>query len=592
MSEVAQGIPGAPGLVTAPAYVVRWPGLDVPHATVRSREVGAEIERFRAACRRAKARTRELRATVEERLGPVQAKIFDPQLLMLEDDDLVEATATYIRDSSLTAERAFNLRVLEFRAQWLNAPHARVVDRLADLSDVQGRVLAALRDAPITEILAQAPDGPFILVTDDLTPSRLVELDPERVAGLATDAGTRTSHMAILARSARIPTVVGLGTLTEKVRTGDMIVLDGHRGRVLVDPSEAELTWFRELDVGRAASSDRLRRMAGVEPVTADGTRIRIYANLELPADAATAAAAGVDGVGLFRTEFLVIGESAIPDEDEQYEAFREVVETFAPDPVVIRTYDLGGDKFPIFLPPLEEENPFLGWRGVRLYSELPELFRKQVRAALRAAAHGTVRLLLPMVDSVEEVEEARSAIETARSELEEEGVEHALPALGVMLETPAAVAIVDVLARHVDFFSLGTNDLVQYVLAVDRSNARLARYYDLFHPGVVRAVRGGVAAANEAGTPLTLCGEAASDALGVYLMIGLGIRAFSVAPSAVPELKTLVRAIEVAEAERVARNALQAETATDIRGLVQAALDRAIDVSSLTATGSLSRPG
>lgn len=592
MGEIVQGIPGSPGIVIAPLRRFRWPSPEVPHETVSADAIGREVERFREACERARERTLELKSEVERRLGPVQSKIFDPQLLMLEDPDLIEGTRTYIRDSYLTAERAFNLRVLEFRSRWLSAPHARVVDRIADLSDVQARVQTALRGASWSGPDLSDEEAPVIVVAHDLTPSQFVELDPEKVVGLAMDAGTRTSHTTILARSASLPTVVGLGDLTERARDGCMVVLDGHRGRMLLDPSDAELDWFRDLTAHERRARRALVRMAGVEPRTADGTRIHLYANLELPTDAETALAAGVDGIGLFRTEFLVIGQSRVPDEEEQYEAFRGVVETFAPAPVVIRTYDLGGDKFPMFLPDLGEENPFLGWRGVRLYEEMPDLFRNQLRAVLRAAAHGQVRVLLPMIGSLDEVRTARRALEEVARELESRGVDHRMPPLGVMVETPGALEIADILGRHVDFFSLGTNDLVQYVLATDRSNARLARYYDFYHPGVVRMVHRAIQAATRLRLPLTVCGEAAADPLAVGLMIGLGVRALSCAPRVVPDLKSLVRQLDVTEVERLARSALQAETGQEVREGLRSALLEIVEPTVLTATTRLSPDG
>ncbi len=591
MSEVVQGIAASPGIAIGSAHVVRWSRLEVPHATVPADRVDAEVERFHRARREAQRRTHELRDRVEARLGSVQAKIFDPQLLMLEDPDLIDGTLTYIRESSLTAERAFHLRVLEFRSQWLDVTHARVLDRIADLVDVQTRVLAALTDEPRPGLAEGLPEEPVVLVTHDLTPSRLIELDRTRVLGLATDGGTRTAHAAILARSLGIPAAVGLGDISRRLDSGRQVVLDGHRGRLVVEPSEAEKHWFRDQDVRVRATERSFERTAGLEPVTSDGTRIELLANLELPSDADTASAVGADGVGLFRTEFLVIGQSSVPDEEEQYAAFRKVAEIMDPRPVVIRTYDLGGDKFPMFLPPLSEENPFLGFRGVRIYREVPELFRNQVRAILRAAAHGNVRMMLPMVNSVDEVEEVHGVIEEVRATLEEEGIEHAAIELGAMLETPAAIAIAEMLADHLDFLCLGINDLTQYVLAVDRSNARLARYYDQYHPALLRVIRDALETAGRAGVPLSLCGEAASDALGVYLLVGLGLRRLSAEPSAIPELKTLIRAISLEEAARTAGSVFDLETGLEIRNALLEAVSGIVDFSELGATASLSRP-
>jgi phosphotransferase system enzyme I (PtsI) len=582
-----QGIPAAPGIVIGPAFVARWPRLEVPHATVAPDEIDAEVARFQAARQLAMERTSGLREQVESRLGSVQAKIFDPQLMMLEDPDLVEGTLTYICDSFLTAERAFSLRVLEFRSRWLDATHARVMDRVADLLDVQLRVLETLIDIPGPEIAAD--DEPVILVAHELTPSRMVDLDRSRVLGVATDAGTRTSHAAILARSIGLPCVVGLGDLSHRVENGVEIILDGRRGKVVIAPSKAEKQWFQDRDARAKQTERQLEGTVGEEPTTRDGQRIGLYANLEFPSDARAAVAVNADGVGLFRTEFLVVGKTVVPAEEEQYEAFKGVVDTMAPRAVTIRTFDLGGDKFPMFLPPIAEENPFLGWRGIRIYEMMPELFRYQVRAVLRAAAHGPVRLLVPMVNSVDEVWGIRSVIDEARRELEREGIEHAECPLGVMLETPASIAIAGVLGRYVDFFSLGTNDLIQYMLAVDRGNAQLSQFFDLYHPALLRYIKDAVAAASASGVPLCVCGEAAADPLASLLLLGLGVRSLSCTPSAVLGQKKLIRSIDLGQVEQVVGGLLDAETGREIRERMVVALGDVVDLSAVDTDNNLS---
>lgn len=591
MGVSIQGIPAAPGIVIGPAFVARWPHLEVPHATVAPDEIEAEVARFQAARQAAKDRTSGLRDQVESRLGSVQAKIFDPQLMMLEDPDLVEGTLTYICDSFLTAERAFSLRVLEFRSRWLDATHARIMDRVADLLDVQLRVLATLIDIPSPEFPDDG-DDPVILVAHELTPSRMVDLDRSRVLGVATDAGTRTSHAAILARSLGLPCVVGLGDLSQRVENGVEIILDGQRGKVVVAPDEAEKSWFRDRDLRAKETERELEGIVGEEPRTLDGERIGLFANLELPGDARAAVAVNADGVGLFRTEFLVVGKTAVPAEEEQYEAFKSVVDTMAPRPVTIRTFDLGGDKFPMFLPPIAEENPFLGWRGIRIYELMPELFRYQVRAVLRAAAHGQVQLLVPMVNTVDEVRAIRAVIDEAKRELDRDGIERGECPVGVMLETPASVAIAAVLGRYADFFSLGTNDLIQYMLAVDRGNAQLSQFFDLYHPALLRYIRDSVEAARGAGAPLCVCGEAASDSLGALLLLGLGVRSLSCAPSAILRQKKLIRSIDLGRLGQVVGELLNAETGHEIREQLVAALGDIVDLSGLNAENNLSHSG
>jgi phosphotransferase system enzyme I (PtsI) len=582
------GNPASPGIVVGPAYVARWPKLDVPHATVSNDQVEIEVARFQKARAGASQRTRQLREAVEGRLGSVQAKIFDPQLLMLDDPDLVDGTVTYISESFLTAERAFSLRVLEFRSQWLDATHARIMDRVADLNDVELRVLAELIDLQGFDLTQYGSSDPVVLVAHELTPSRMIELDPQAVLGVATDAGTRTAHASILARSLGIPTVVGLGDLSQRVETGQEIILDGHRGQVIILPTQTEKSWYHHRDVKVRETEQELEQLAGLEPVTLDGTRIGLHANLDLPADAERALAANVDGIGLFRTEFLVVGKSTVPEEEEQYEAFRSVVDVMAPRPVTIRTFDLGGDKFPMFLPPINEENPFLGWRGLRIYEMMPEMFRNQTRAILRAAAHGPVRLLIPMVNSIDDVRRVRAVIDDVKRELQEQGVEHGDPMFGLMLETPAAVVIVEMLARHADFFSLGTNDLIQYMLAVDRGNAQLSQFFDLYHPALLRYIRDAAEAARKLGRPLCVCGEAASDTLGAVLLLGLGARSLSCTPSAILEQKKLIRSIDLQRISTVVQDLTNAETGREIRHRVKEALADMVDLSDLDAEASL----
>lgn len=590
MGEIVQGIPVSPGIVFGPACVIRGAAMNVPHATVPAGQVEEEVERFRAARAVAVQTTRELRDRVEGRLGKVQAKIFDPQLLMLEDPELIDGTITYIRDSYLTAERAFSVRVLEFRSAWLDATHARVLDRVADLSDVQARVLSFLLDQPQNGGLGDRCDEPFILVAKELTPSHIVELDPALVLGVATDAGTRTAHASILARSLGIPAVVGLGDLSRRIRDGVELILDGSRGKVVVAPTEKERHRYHDREVKIKEAAEELKHLVDLEPRTLDGVRIGLYANLELPRDAEAVVALNADGVGLFRTEFLIVGKASAPDEEEQYEAFKSVVERVAPRPVTIRTYDLGGDKLPLFMPPISEENPFLGWRGLRVYHLVPDLFHSQLRAILRAAAHGPVRLLVPMVNSVEDVRFVQAALEKARDELRRQRIEHGDLLLGIMLETPAAIAITEVLGRYVDFFSLGTNDLIQYMLAVDRGNAQLAPFFDLYHPGLLRYIRDAVEAATRAQRPVCVCGESASDPLAAALLIGLGIRGLSCAPGALLEQKLLIRSLELGRIERLVRELQKGETGEEIRERLLSELSEVVSLPSLDSISSLSQ--
>jgi phosphotransferase system enzyme I (PtsI) len=588
--RVLEGIPAAPGIAVGPAHPLRIREPAVPHVTIPPDLVEAEVEKFHAARAWAKRRIEELREETRRRLGPIEAKIFDPQLAMLDDPELVERTVQYIRDGYLTAARAFNLRILEIRSEWLNSTHAMLLDRIADLTDTQLLVLAKLLDLPDADLLRGTPDRPAVIVARELTPSVTVRLDPGRVLGFVTGGGTRTSHASILCRSLGLPAVVGVGDAVDEIAPGTECIVDGLRGRVILQPTETERERYRERAEKARSLQRELRALAAEEPVTRDGTRIELLANIDLPSEAVWAAEAGVDGIGLFRTEFLVVGKRSIPDEEEQYEAFRAVALTMGSRPVTVRTFDLGGDKFPLFLEIPREENPFLGWRAIRVTLDMPELFRKQLRAILRASAHGRLQICLPMVNSVTEVLETRRLLEESKAELREEGkvFDERCP-LGIMVETPAAVFTAEILARHVDFFSLGTNDLVQYALAVDRGNARLARYYDPFHPGVIRMLRHAIEAGHAAGIPVSLCGEMASDVVGAYLLLGLGLKSLSVNTNALREIKTLIRAVRLEEAREAARAAEAASTGHEARRRLLETLGRSVD---LGAFESLEREG
>ncbi len=591
MNLVRDGIPACPGIVIAPARVLRWEVPRVPQgATIRAAEVDDEIARFREACRYAQERIRVVQERTAAAVGEVEARIFEPQLLMLEDADLLQGTIGLIRENHLRAERAFELRVLEWESVLSHSSHPMIMDRLADLADIQTRVLRRLMGMPDPDLAARVDGDKVILVARELTPSVTVQLDPRHVVGIATDLGTRTSHSAILARSLDIPCVVALGNLSETLRDGDELILDGRQGRVVVQPSDEEKESYRHRDYLVREWEQELVLMAELPAVTRDGRAVKLLANLDLPGEAENARAHGAQGVGLYRTEFLVIGRNTAPGEEEQYAAYRRVAEGFPGQPVVIRTFDLGGDKFPAFLHIGREENPFLGWRAIRVCLDEPEIFRTQLRALVRAMAHGDIRVMLPLINEISEVERSRALLDEAIAGLRAEGA--AVPdgyLLGAMVETPAAALVAPELARHVDFFSIGTNDLVQYTLAVDRGNSRLARLYNPFHPSVVRLLDLIVRAGNGAGIEVSVCGELASNPLGAFLLIGLGADSLSVAPSALAEIKKVIRAVTHADAAQAAAEALAASTPEAVAAVLTERLGRVLDLGKFNGSWNLS---
>ncbi|HET7276240.1 MAG TPA: phosphoenolpyruvate--protein phosphotransferase [Longimicrobiaceae bacterium] len=592
MDRVRDGISASPGIVIGPARVLHMDAPPVPHGGIIPQEqVEAEVERFYEACNWAKEEIRQLREHTRVELGEVEAQIFDPQLLMLEDVDLVGSTAEYIRKNFLTAERAFEWRVLEWETRWSHTTHPMVLDKLNDLADVQARVLRRLLGVTEPDLALHEQGEGIILVARDLTPSLAAQLDSSRVIGLATDSGTRTSHSSILARSQKVPSVVSLGSLSEEVRTGDELILDGRAGRVIIHPTEEEKEAYRVRDFQTREWEQELLLLARLDAVTLDGARIALRANIDLPGEAGAARAHGAEGIGLFRTEFLVVGRNAVPGEDEQYAAYRKVLEAFPEEPVVIRTYDLGGDKFPAFLHMPKEENPFLGWRAIRVCLDEPRLFRAQLRALLRAGQHGDLRIMLPLVNDIAEVEATRRMIDECVKELEAEG--HGTIggySLGAMIETPAAAITAPELSRHVDFFSVGTNDLVQYTLAVDRGNSRLAKLYNSFHPAVVRLLKVIADAGDDAGLEVSVCGELAAHPLGAFLLIGLGVDSLSVGPSALAEIKKVIRSVSQARAKEAAAESLTASTPDEVESILAEHMGDDLDLSLFTGSWNVSR--
>ncbi|MFI5311623.1 MAG: phosphoenolpyruvate--protein phosphotransferase, partial [Gemmatimonadales bacterium] len=463
---------------------------------------------------------------------------------------------------------------LEWREHFARSQHAMMRDRVTDLTDVHIRVLSILLGLPDHDPVDVPPGSCAILVTHDLTPSLTMQIDRSCVAGIATDAGTRTSHVAILARSLGLPAVVGLLDATTRLQSGDPAILDGSSGTLVVRPTPAELEAAAERARLERSESTLLEGIAHAEAVTADGVRIVLRANVDLPDEAAVAATSGAEGVGLMRTEFLVVGRASMPDEDEQLEAYTNVIQAFNGHPVVIRTFDVGGDKLPVGGYP-HEANPFLGWRAIRMCLDQPELFKTQLRALMRAAVLGDVRIMLPLVVTVDEVRQARLLLAEAARELAARGVPHRADlALGVMVETPAAVMTADALAKDVAFFSIGTNDLVQYTLAVDRGNANLAARFTPLHPAVLRLIQRTLEVGNAHGIEVSVCGEMASEPLMAFALIGLGIRNLSVAPRSVSRVKAIIRRIHTAVASEAATAALDAGTAGAAEAIFRHRLD------------------
>lgn len=563
MDRKLTGIPASPGIAVGTVHLLRWEVPEVPQRIIPDDAIPRELERLHAARAKAKERLASIRARVERTAGAQEAAIFDVQREILDDRELIAGSEALIKQN-LAAEKAFEIVMFEWGQRFARAGHPMLRERVGDLKDVEIRMLTLLLDLPDHDPVDLPKGANAILVTHDLTPSLTVQLDRDAIAGIATDAGTRTSHVAILARSLGLPAIVGLRTATTELGGQETAILDGSTGLLGINPTATEIDTYRERARQEAVAEADLRQLAALESVTTDGVRITLRANVDLPEEADVGATSGAEGVGLMRTEFLVVGRATMPDEEEQYRAYKRVVEAFGGKPVVIRTFDIGGDKLPMGGFPTEP-NPFLGWRAIRMCLDQPDLFSVQLRALLRAAVHGDVRIMLPLVVTVEEVRQARRLLDQAAADLAARGAKyrHDVP-LGVMIETPAAAVACNTFVEDVSFFSIGTNDLVQYTLAVDRGNANMAMRFTPLHPAVLRLIRRTIFTADQHLLESAVCGEMASQPLMAFALIGLGVRQLSVAPRSVPLVKRIVRCISVSSAQEAATAAAAAATAAE----------------------------
>ncbi len=578
------GVGVSPGYGVGRAYVIPWGLPNVSHAVVAPDQVTNEIERLRAAVTDVRQHLEAFRDRTAVRAGPSEAKIFDAQVLMLQDVEFMSEVERLIRENQLSAERAFEFQALEVRALWAQSGSSTLRQRQADLAGISVRVLHRLLGHSLEDLLGQE-DDPVIVFTKQLTPGMTIEFDREQVVGFASVEGTRTSHAAILANSLGIPCVMGLADGLEKIHHGMSVILDGTHGTVLLEPSVEEIAEAKAQERRLEVLERELEEVVAQPGVTVDGKLISLRGNLDLPEEVDQAVHHGAEGVGLLRTEFLVVGRTDLPTEDEQAQYFESVASRFPDHPVVIRTYDLGGDTFPAPFRAPPEANPFLGWRAIRVCLDQPDLLRTQIRAVLRARAAGDVQLMLPLITQVEELMRAREIVEEVEADLEREGVEAAtnLP-VGVMVETPAAAYLAEELAQRSDFLSVGTNDLTQYILAVDRSNARLAQRLTPYHPAVVRALKNIADAGIREGCSVSVCGEMASEPLAAFLLLGLGYRVLSVSPPRLPLARWLVRQIDVNAAKQAGESSLEAATTQEIMTVLTEGIGEFIDLELLDA--------
>jgi phosphotransferase system enzyme I (PtsI) len=562
--RVYRGIPASPGVCHGPVVVLGDAARHVLRREVPPDAVGVELARLQAALARTRRDLSEVQDQVARAVGQAEASIFDAHLLVLEDEMLLGEVRRRIESDRVNCEAAYHEVAEKFATALGGLEDDYLRERAADIRDVTGRVLDHLMGRTTERELRDLAE-PAIILAPNLSPSTTATLDPRKVLGLATDGGGTTSHTAILARKLGIPAVVGLGDITTRVRGGEHALVDGHSGAVTINPTDQTLFAYGQLKQRRAALDERLAALRSQPAITLDGHRIALAANIDVPTDAVAAVSAGAEGIGLFRSEFLFLNRRDFPGEDEQFEAYRAAAVTVSPQAAVVRTLDLGGDKLPAGWARGGEQNPFLGWRAIRVSLDLPEVFQAQLRAVLRASAFGKVRLMYPMISGLGELRQANMLLERCREDLRAADVPFD-PAMqvGMMIEVPGAALVAEQLAREVDFFSVGTNDLTGYTLAVDRMNERVAPLFSPMHPGVLRLVQATVEAARRHGRWVGVCGEAAADPAMVPVLVGLGVDELSATPAAIPAVKFLLRRLRLGEAVEASGRALVAESAED----------------------------
>jgi phosphotransferase system enzyme I (PtsI) len=563
------GISASPGIVVGSAFLMDSEILVVPTIHVAQERVETEINRFNIALKATRNELHAIKSSLADQLGEDHAKIFDAHLLILDDIMVVEDTIKAVRNERLSAASAFQRVVSEVVSSFKEVQDEYLKDRYADILDVKKRVLRKLLgkkregfDKPLT---------PSIVIAHDLAPGDTAQLDRNLALAYATDLGGRTSHTAILARSQGVPAVVGLENLFSNVQNGDTVIVDGNVGTVILNPTPDTIREYKKEIERFKKLEEQLLTLTGYPAITLDEKRVHLVANIDLPEEVDSVLSYGAEGIGLFRSEYFFIAQEDLPTEEEQYAIYRYVVQKMGNNPVIIRTLDIGGDKIVRYLHSSAELNPFMGWRGIRFCLTRKDIFKTQLRAIYRASAHGKVKIMFPMISQVEEVIKAKEICEEVRAELGQgrfhfdENAE-----IGIMIETPSAVAMADALAQEVSFFSVGTNDLIQYTLAVDRGNSKIAHLYQNLQPSIIRFLKMTVEAAHKGKITVGLCGEMCGDPLSVPILIGLGFDDLSCSPNMIPEVKKIIRSVTFDECKSLVKRTYRHRTVAGIEACVK----------------------
>ena len=562
--EILRGISVTPGVSIGEAVILDAEDYRIPYRSVAPDQVGAELQRLQNAFTQSLEELEKQSEWLCSNLGRDAANVFDWHVGVLNDAQLRKSIEGLIEQQNAAAAYAASTVMRNYQRRFMQMKDPLLVERIRDVQDIERRLLRNILGES-REDLAHLTK-PAILVAHDLTPTQTVQLAETKVIGVALDVGASTSHTAILLRSWGHPGVIGLNDVSTRISGGDTVIIDGTNQLIIVKPTKEALAEYRERQVKFVRLSDELDELRNLPAVTEEGERVNLFSNIEFPAEARTGIEKGSDGIGLYRTEFLFLRPEGPPTEEEQYVAYKAAIEGAEGRSVTIRTFDLGADKYTQQRQYEQERNPMLGLRSIRYSLQNLDMFKVQLRAILRASVGGDVRLMFPLINSLMEFRQAKMTVHDAVEDLEDEGIRLSNPIpIGMMLETPAAAIQVKDFCREVDFISIGTNDLVQYLLAVDRGNERVSQYYTPSHPAVLRALRDVVRTSKRAGIECSLCGEMAGQPLYTMFLLGLGLRRFSMAPANIPEVKKLIRLTSIAKAERVARRVMTFDTARQV---------------------------
>lgn len=562
--KTLNGIAASPGVAIGKVFLVDSEEISIAKRPIKESAIPKEITRLQDALTRTRAEILSIRDRISQEMGKEHGDIFNAHLMVLEDRAMIEEVMGRIKKEKLATEYIFSQVLKKYVQSFLKIDDEYLRERVSDINDVGRRMIRNLVGEK--RVSLDNLKEKVILVAYDLSPSDTAVMHRKNVIGFATDIGGRTSHTAIMAKSLEIPAVVGLESATHQIQNGDTVIVDGIQGVVIINPTPAEIYKYKQEQVRFSEFNKGLKKFKDLPCVTTDGKRIELAANIEIPEETASVLSHGADAIGLYRSEFLYMNRPGLPNEEEQYQAYKKVVMEMAPKPVIVRTFDLGGDKFLSHLEMPHEMNPFLGWRAIRFCLATPDIFKVQLRAILRASAHGKIRMMYPMISGVSELRDANKLLEQAKEELKARKIDFdSKIEVGAMIEIPSAALTSDILAPEVDFFSIGTNDLIQYAIAVDRINERIAYLYEPTHPAVLRLLKMIVDTGHQHKIWVGICGEMSGDPILTPVLLGLGLDEISTSPVMIPEIKKIIRSLSFEEAKKITEYVLTLKTGAEV---------------------------